>query len=128
MGELTEGVNWLAVIVGAIAAYGLGWLWYSPKLFGTKWMEGSGVKMEAGDAMPVGAMVVQAIGTFLLAWVVGITETDNALMTIILIAVTIAVIVWGNGLFAQKSTYAIATEAGYVIAMVVVMVVAQGLL
>ena len=34
MGEITSGVNWLAVTVGAVAAFLLGWLWYSPKLFG----------------------------------------------------------------------------------------------
>lgn len=36
MGELTTGVSWLAVIIGAIASFVLGWLWYSPKLFGPK--------------------------------------------------------------------------------------------
>ena len=84
MGEITEGVNWLAVIVGAVVAYGLGWLWYSPVLFGTKWMEGTGVKMEAGSPLPMGAMIVQAIGTFLLAWVVGVTAVGSELMTFIL--------------------------------------------
>ena len=43
MSELTSGVSWLAVIVGAIVAFLLGWLWYSPQLFGEKWAAGSGV-------------------------------------------------------------------------------------
>ena len=45
MGELTTGVSWLAVIVGAVVSFLVGWLWYSPKLFGPKWAEGVGVKM-----------------------------------------------------------------------------------
>jgi hypothetical protein len=43
MAEITENVNWIAVTVGAVLAFLLGWLWYSPKLFGTKWAEGAGV-------------------------------------------------------------------------------------
>ena len=57
MTELTANVNWLAVIVGFVLAFALGWLWYSPKLFGTKWAEGVGVKMGDASAMPVAAMV-----------------------------------------------------------------------
>ena len=127
MGEITEGVNWLAVIVGAVVAYGLGWLWYSPVLFGTKWMEGTGVKMEAGSPLPMGAMIVQAIGTFLLAWVVGVTAVGSELMTFILITLTIVFLIAGNGMYAQKSTYAINTECGYIIAMAVIMFLAQGI-
>ena len=37
MGELTMGVSWLGVIVGAVAAFLVGWLWYSPVLFGKRW-------------------------------------------------------------------------------------------
>ncbi len=45
MTELTANVNWLAVIIGFVLSFALGWLWYSPKLFGVKWAEGVGVKM-----------------------------------------------------------------------------------
>ena len=43
MPELTDNVNWLAVIIGFVLAFALGWLWYSPKLFGRKWAEGVGL-------------------------------------------------------------------------------------
>ena len=45
MGEITANVNWLAVIVGAVVAFLLGWLWYSPKLFGTQWAKDVGVEL-----------------------------------------------------------------------------------
>ncbi|MDA0260793.1 MAG: DUF1761 domain-containing protein [Proteobacteria bacterium] len=61
MAELTTGVSWLAVIVGAVLSFVLGWLWYS-KLFGAKWAEGVGVKMDSASGMPMGAMAAQVIG------------------------------------------------------------------
>ena len=128
MTELTTNVNWLAVIVGFALAFGLGWLWYSPKLFGTKWAEGVGVKVGDSSSMPMTAMALQAIGTFLLAWLVGITAASNALATIILIAVTIMVLMAAGAHFTKKSAYAMWTEVGFVAAMVVVMIVVQGIL
>ena len=126
-GELSANVNWLAVIVGTAASFLLGWLWYSPRLFGVKWAEGIGVELGSANAMPVGAMVTQLIGTFLLAWLVGITAGQNALLTIILIALTIILFVVANGLFAKKSNYAIGVEAGFIAAMTIVMIVVQGI-
>jgi hypothetical protein len=124
MAELTEGVNWLAVGVGTVLSFLLGWLWYSPKLFGPKWMEGAGVKPDGNMAMP--PLVVQFVGTFLLAWVVGITAAHNALLTIILVAATIMVLLAANGMFGMRSRYAIAVEIGFVAAMVVLMIIVQG--
>lgn len=128
MEELTTHVNWIGVIVGAVVAFILGWLWYSPKLFGTKWAEGVGVDLAAATGMPVAAMVTQAIATLLLAWVVGITAAQGALMTMILITVTIVLLMIAGSFFSKKSTYAIVTEAGFVVAMVIVMIIVQVLL
>lgn len=127
MGELTENVNWVAVIVGAFLAFGLGWLWFSPKLFGAKWAEGVGVSIDKASGPPLMALATQATGTFLLAWVIGITATSNALMTAILIVLTIVFLISAGGLFAQKSCYAIATEAGFIVVMAVVMIICQGI-
>jgi hypothetical protein len=124
--ELITNVNWLAVIVGAFAAYALGAFWYSPKLFGKKWMEGVGL-IEDGSGMSVRAMIEQGIGTFLLAWVIGITETTNSIYTAILIAFTISILIVANGLFAKKGNAAIVIEGTYILAMVVVMVGAQAI-
>jgi hypothetical protein len=127
MAEITANVNWLAVIVGWAAAFGLGWLWYSPRLFGTKWAQGVGVELGGGGDMPMGALVTQAAGLFLLAWVVGVTAAGNALLTFLLIIAAIAVLIASGGLFARKSTYAIRTETGYLVAAAVVMFLAQAI-
>lgn len=126
MEELLADVNWTAVVVGAVAAYVLGWLWYSKSLFGTKWMEGIGVSSTDSSSM-VPAMTAQAVGTFLLAWVIGITETTDSIMTAGLIAITIAVLMKANGLFSKKSKYTIMVDGGYIIAMVVVMIIAHAI-
>lgn len=39
-------VNWLAIISAALSAFVLGWLWYSPKLFGNAWMADNGLTIE----------------------------------------------------------------------------------
>jgi hypothetical protein len=127
MTELTANVNWLVVIVGAVIAYALGMLWFSPKLFGAKWATGVGLDPKGPARPPVAAMVLQAIGTFFLAWLTGITAASNALATIILIALTIMALMAGGGYFTNKSTYAISAEVGFVAAMVVIMIVVQGI-
>ena len=128
MGEITEGVNWLAVGVGTVLSFLLGWLWYSPKLFGTKWAAGIGVELGSVSAMPMAAMGFQLLATFLLAWVVGVMETRQAFVTMVLIVAAIVVFIVANGQFARKSRYAIMVEAGFVAAMGVLMFGAQVIL
>jgi uncharacterized membrane protein len=40
-------LNWLALIVAALSAFGLGGLWYSPVLFVKIWMRESGISEES---------------------------------------------------------------------------------
>ena len=127
MAEITTNVNWVAVIVGAGVAFVLGWLWYSPVAFGTKWAEGVGVKAGSAGGMPVAPMVLQAVGLLLLAWFVGVTASNNALLTLILVVVAFAVLMAAGGLFAQKSQYSVGTEVGYFIAAAFVMFLAQAI-
>jgi hypothetical protein len=128
MTEITANVNWLAVAVGFVLSFALGWLWYSPKLFGPKWAEGVGVKPGDAKSMPMAPMILQAIGTFLLAWLVGVTAAGNALATIILVAITFMVLQAASGKFTGKSDYAIGTEVGFIAAMVLLMIIVQGIL
>jgi multidrug transporter EmrE-like cation transporter len=83
--------------------------------------------MDTAGAMPVAPMVLQAVGTFLLAWLVGITAANNALATIILIALTFMVLMAAGAQFTRKSNYAMWTEVGFAAAMVAIMIVVQGI-
>ena len=122
MNELTMNVNWLAAGVGTVLSFMLGWLWYSPKLFGKKWAEGSGIELAESSAMPVTPLAFQLLATFLLAWLIAITATRDALLTAILILLTVACFVGTNGMFIKKSRTAIMIEVGFVLAMGVVMI------
>ena len=128
MVEITNGVSWLAVIAGAVVAFLLGWLWYSPLLFGTKWAEGSGVKTASADNMPVGAMASQALGLLLMSWFVGVTANSNALYTVILATVAFTVLQFSGNSFGGKSQYAKLVDAGYWVVALVIMIICEGLI
>ena len=128
MSELTNGVNWLAVIAGAVAAFVMGWLWYSPKLFGTKWAEGLGVELGSASEMPVGAMVTNIIGLLLMSWFVGVTAANNALLTVVLATVAFTLLGYSGGMFGKQTAYVRNVNAGYWLAALVVMIVCQALL
>ena len=69
-------INYLAVVVAAVAAFALGWIWYGP-LFGKAWGSMVGVNM---DIKPAGSkmaktIILNLIGTLIMAWVL-----DHALI------------------------------------------------
>ena len=128
MNEITANVSWLAVIAGAVVSFLLGWLWFSPKLSGVKWAEGSHVKLATAGAMPLGAMATQAIGLLLMSWFVGVTATNNALSTVILATLAFTVLGFSGNSFSGKSNYARWADAGYWIACLVIMILSQGLI
>lgn len=127
MEELTTGVSWLGVAAGAVVSFLVGWLWYSPKLFGTKWAEGSGVDLGTAASMPVGAMVSQLGGLILMSWFVGVTAASNALATVILATLAFTLLAYSGSMFGNKSTYARNVDAGYWIVSLVVMIICQGI-
>ena len=52
MTELTIGVNWLAVMAGAVIAYLVGWAWYSPRFFGERWARAANVEYSTTPRSP----------------------------------------------------------------------------
>lgn len=127
MDEILIGVNWPAVVIGAVASYALGWLWYSPRMFGKKWAQGVGITLGDENSSPMMAMIAQAWAVFLLAWLVGVMAANDALITTILVALTIVGLIKANGFFSQKSFHAISAEVGFVIVIMIVMVICQGI-
>jgi len=127
MDGITMNVNWTAVGVGALVAYLLGWAWYSPILFVKTWMAGNGLPIDDNPKPPIAAMLVQAVGTFSLSWVIGITAAQNALLMALLIVLTIVVLTVSARLYVQKNASVIAIDAGYLVLMGVVMIVCQGI-
>ncbi|PIR46296.1 MAG: twitching motility protein PilT [Candidatus Vogelbacteria bacterium CG10_big_fil_rev_8_21_14_0_10_45_14] len=127
MESITVDVNWVAVIVGAVLAYALGGFWYSEKCFAKKWKAGIGTPAVLNMPMAPG-MLTQAVGTFLLAWVIGVTETTGSLALAILIALSIATLIKANGFFGGKTKPAIFIETSFVLVMVIVMILVHAVL
>ncbi|MCG8335991.1 MAG: DUF1761 domain-containing protein [Proteobacteria bacterium] len=121
-------VHWLPVVVGTVVSFLAGWAWYSPKLFGKKWADGSGVSLESADKMPVFAMVSQLLALFILALVIGMTAAVNALFTAILAILAVAAFTASMGGFVKKSHAAIAIDFFYIIVAGVIMIASQGIL
>lgn len=119
-------LNWLAVLAGTAAAFAFGMAWFSPRLFGRTWSSGSH-GITAPERAPVGAMALTFAGLFLLALVVGMTETAEAIGTAIGAILAAAALVAGMDLFSQKSAGATAVDAGYVAASGALMIVAQAI-
>ena len=120
-------VNWLAVIVGTVLSFGLAMLWFSPKMFGKAWASGSH-NLQPPSSPPYGAMIGQLLGLFLLALVVGITATTDALATAILAILAVAVLQFSLGLFGQKSTTAAIIDGSYIVVFGILMIASQGIL
>jgi hypothetical protein len=78
LGEL----NWLAVLVAAIAYFAIGAIWYAPPVFGRVWADAGGFALpERGEGPGAGIYVTPLIGSVLSAIALGMiamaTGTDT---------------------------------------------------
>ena len=110
-----SAVNWPALGLGTVLAYGLGMLWFSPKMFGPAWSKGSH-NIRPPDSPPAAAMTVTFIGTLLLAVAVGLTEAAGTTTPAIAAILAAAALVAGMDLFSQKTVRATLIDAGYILA------------
>ena len=64
---MQSSVNYLAVVVAAVAGFLLGWGWYT--VFGKVWMAGLGKKKEECDgSMPVRPLIIAGIACLAMAY------------------------------------------------------------
>jgi hypothetical protein len=79
--EVLGDLNWLAVIVAAIAFFGLGAIWYAPPVFGRAWQRSSGVEMPEGEqpgmAFYIGPFATCLLSTIATAMLAVVTATDT---------------------------------------------------
>jgi hypothetical protein len=65
------GVNWVAVVVAAVAGIIVGFVWYAPPVFGRRWARAAGIELPAaGQAQPAtyaGAVVIALVTAYVLA-------------------------------------------------------------
>lgn len=115
-------IHWLAVLVAAVAGFGVGGVWYGP-LFGKAWMAERGVTAESakdGANMPVifgTTFILNLIASFVLDHVFG-TYGHPAIGLAMMIAVGIALgfivtSIGVNYLFSRMSMKLFLIDAGY---------------
>jgi hypothetical protein len=122
-------VNWLAIIIAALANMIIGFLWYGTWAFGKSWMKLSGRTM--GEGFPAGpgplyamtavAAVVQAIT---MAWLIGQTGANSgaagAIVGLYVGMGLVAAAMFAEVLFAGRHPRLFAITAGYsVLALVI---------
>src|SRR5882672_5875115 len=61
-------INYIAVLLATLSSMVVGFVWYTPRVFGNYWMKLSGVKPGSG-ASAVRPIVVTVIVSFITAWV-----------------------------------------------------------
>ncbi len=126
MQEITTNISWIAVILGAVLSFALGWLWYG-KLFLEPWAKGVGVDPGAPEEMPKFAMFAQLAGLFLLCWFVGVMASMNLLLTTLLAVLAFIMLGMSGSAFRLNSSAARYIDAGYWAVSVVVMIILQGI-
>jgi hypothetical protein len=125
-------VNWIAIIVAAIAAFALGALWYSRTLFGRQWMAAHGHTPEKLAAMQSSmgktyafSFITYLIMAMVIALLMGLTGGNSVVQGIV-----IAVLAWlgfgftiglNSNLFSDKPATAFMIDAGYQFVHVIVM-------
>lgn len=62
-------VNWLAVILATISTMVVGSVWYTPKVFGNKWMQLAKVKPSGKGSDATAAIITTLIVSFITAYV-----------------------------------------------------------
>jgi hypothetical protein len=65
-------LNWLAVVVAALAYFALGAVWYSNALFGEQWRAATGQEMGEGGSPDPGPLVANFVGWLIAAIALGL--------------------------------------------------------
>lgn len=107
--DFTE-VNYLAVLVATVATMILGFLWYSPVLFGHAWVKQQGKKMEemsgGGPLTYILTALTALVGAFILALLMTLADENtiaSGLSIGLLVGVSIAAKIGMNFLFESKT-------------------------
>lgn len=108
--DVLGDLNWLAVIVAAVAYFALGGIWYAQPVFGRAWARASGIEIPEGEApgasfyvFPALVCLVATIATAMLAEATGSDSVGNGIVLGLVVGVGYALAVSAlGGVFDQK--------------------------
>lgn len=120
---LLTSIEWVPVLVSFVLAFALGWLWYSPVLFLKPWANALGIDTNGPKKDMIKPLFPQAFGTLLLAIITNMAAQDGHVGHAVMVAFTAAFFVMASNLYKSPKCAPPRIEAGYILAMVLVMVV-----
>ncbi len=137
MDFLSSDIDLVRVLIASILTMLLGWIWYSPLLFGKQWMRFTGMNKEnpgVGEAMKglFFGLLVQIISIYILAMIFGFLNPpslEESFIYGVLIWLGIqAPIYLGAVLWEKKSPYLFVINALYALVamMIIVAVLTKG--
>jgi uncharacterized membrane protein len=96
--DVLSDLNWLAVLVAALAYFAIGALWFAPPLFGKAWMAAGGMTTPEGSRpspaiylTPLVGSVLAAIALGMLAAATGSDTLQRGLVLGLVVAIGFAV-------------------------------------
>ena len=114
-----SGLNWLAIIVAAIAFFGLAAVWYQPSVMGKKWMEAAGVEPSSDGPKPAFfvvtfvAYLVMATVLAMIARGVGASTFGEGLVLGLLTGLAfVALQAMVNAIYEGRSKWIVAANGG----------------
>jgi hypothetical protein len=127
--HLTFGyINWLSVLIAALAAFITGSVWYSPVLFGKIWQKEVNFKEEQRSRMNmpvlfVTVFVLQFVAAFFLKMFIGTSATmERGLVIGLIVSLAwISTALAINSLFTFKSFTLFLIDSGYYLVMFLIM-------
>jgi len=121
-------INYWAVLAATIATMILGFLWYSPVLFGNAWVKERGIKMEdiqgggpVTYVLTAATALVGALALALLLTAAGGPAVGSGLTVGLLIGISISVKIGMNYLFENKTLRLYLITIGYHLATYLMM-------
>ncbi|MFC5704294.1 DUF1761 domain-containing protein [Cohnella faecalis] len=114
-----EDINYVAVLAATVATMILGFLWYSPILFGGAWMKQIGKKAEdmsgGGPLTYVLTAATALIGSWILAAIVTLTDgtVGAGVIAGLLIGIVVSAKIGMNYLFEGRSGGLFIITSGY---------------
>ena len=128
LAQILSGINWIAVVVAALAAFLLGGLWYSKALFGKAWMQEVGLTEDAVNNANMtrtfgGTIVLQVLAaTALSAFLDADSTWLSGLQTGLWVGLFWIASAYGvTYLFEQRSVRLFLINAGYYVVLYAIM-------
>jgi hypothetical protein len=115
-------VNWLAVVIAAVANLVIGFVWYMPGVFGRRWQEASGATMAQLAGPMWGVVVVTSlIAGYVIALIAGGAGVTEGAAWGVVLWLLVAASMAGSVLFEGRSWTYWSINAGYWLLSLLVM-------